>query len=138
MNNSCDESTDSDYSSCDESDYSSEDSSYDSEPDYIKKEYEEPMFDNKGWMIVGWKWVTLADYGSPVMECQYCKRPMRYVHRIVHPENKFHSMAYVGCGCARKLCENQVYCPCRQNRVTKHGPLCKDFSEFDSYAKRAF
>lgn len=113
--------------------FTSSDSSYDSEPDYVEKDCEEPMFDSKGWMIVGWVWKHAADYESPCMQCQYCKRPMRYVHRIIHPENKYHPMAYVGCRCAKKLCSNAVICPCDRKRVTKYGSLSKDFSNFDSY-----
>ena len=86
-------------------------------------------YDNKGWRINGWSWINYADYKRPDMECQYCHKNARYIHKIIHP-NKQHSEAFVGCECARKLCDYRetVHCPHVWGRIVKTYDLCKDYS----------
>lgn len=124
-------------------DESSDTSSYDSEPDYVAKDYELnesnfKAYDNKGWLIYGWEWDAYADYKSPTKKCQYCKGSIRYVHKITHPKNDLHSEAFVGCKCASKLCQKAIMCPCDGNPVFNdtivdldHGS--RDFSDFNSF-----
>lgn len=67
---------------------------------------------NTGWMNPklpkkGWKLVSVADYGEPVMECTMCGySAVRYVHWVAHPALKDEDVIGVGCVCCGKMIED--------------------------------